>query len=193
MKQRDLTSAQLQTDVTLMSFLSVLSIFFLGALLPEFDSFSYTVRIPISFLILSTLSFIFSALILANAFTPLVENDEEKLKKHIDYGYAVSEYLGFVLLIVSIPLAMSIITEDLYIRTVSFLFSIGGLIFYQFSGLSILDRHYSSKSKILSLFIIIFSVILFVSQIFSIFFTLTSILFLIFLFILTYCAPGETI
>jgi len=180
---------QVQTDVSLISFLSVINVFFIGALLPQFNSYDVSVRIPISFLIVSTFALIFSALILSNATSRINEGDIEETEKHLGWGYAISEYLGVFLLVLSVPVVMSIVTADLYLRVVTFIAAILGIGIYQFGGFSLLSRHFSKSNMVFSILVVLFGTVLFFSQIFNFYFTFISILFLLFLIILTILAP----
>jgi len=182
---------QVQTDVSLISFLSVISVFFIGALLPQFNSYDLSVRIPISFLIVSTFALLISGLILSNASQKIVEGDPKKIKKYLTWGYAISEYMGVFLFIISVPLAMSIITADIYLRVVTFLSSILGIGFYQLMGFSLLENHFTKSSKLISVLIILFGIGLFISQVLSFHFTLVSIIFLLFILLITCMGPIE--
>jgi len=188
---KNLILTQVQTDVSLISFLSVISVFFIGALLPKFDAYDLSVKIPISFLIVSTFAFLFSALILSNASQKIITGNTEQMKKYISWGYAISEYLGVFLFVLSIPLVVSVITNDLYLRIVTFLSAIVGIGFYQFLGFSFLDQHFTKSSKIFSLLILLFGTGLFISQILAFHFTLVSVAFLVFIFVITCLGPVE--
>src|ERR1700728_1959775 len=118
--EKNLLINQVQTDVSLISFLSVISVFFLGSLLPKFNSYDLSVKLPVSFLVVSTFAFLFSALILSNASQQIVAGNSEKTKKYLSYGYAISEYMGVFLFVLSVPIAISVITADPYLRFVTF-------------------------------------------------------------------------
>lgn len=183
---------QVGTDVQLMSVLSVIPIFFIGALLPQFNSYDLSVRIPISFLIVATFAFFFSALILSNTSQKIIAGKMEEAQKYITYGYAISEYMGIFLLVVSVPLAMSIITQDLYIRTITFCAAILGLAVYQFMGFSNLENHFSRKYKLLAVVTVLFGILLFFSQIYAFHFISASIAFLVFIALVTSLAPVKS-
>lgn len=188
-EEKNLLMNQVQTDVSLISFLSVISVFFIGALLPQFSSNNVLVKIPISFLVISTFAFLFSGLILSNSSQKIAQGNEEAIKKHLTYGYAISEYLGVFLFVVSVPLALSIITSDLYLRVVTFCAAIIGLGVYQFMGFSLLENHFSKRNKIFALLILLFGIVLFLAQVYTFHFTLLSIIFLCFMFLVTALAP----
>ena len=166
---KNLILTQVQTDVSPISFLSVISVFFIGALLPKFDAYDLSVKIPISFLIVSTFAFLFFALILSNASQKIITGNTEQMKKYTS----------------------SVITNDLYLRIVTFLSAIVGIGFYQFLGFSFLDQHFTKSSKIFSLLILLFGTGLFISQILAFHFTLVSVAFLVFIFVITCLGPVE--
>jgi len=188
-EDKNLLMNQVQTDVSLISFLIVISVFFIGSLLPKFNSYDLSVDIPISFLIVATFALLFSALILTNASQIIIEGDLEKVKKYLTNGYAISEYMGVFLFVLSIPLAVSIITSDFYLRIITFCAAILGIGFYQFMGFSLLERHFSKKSRLFSIIFILFGIVLFASQIYAFHFTIVSTAFLLFVLLITALAP----
>ena len=190
-EEKNQLSNQVQTDVSLISFLSVISVFFIGALLPQFNSYDASVKIPISFLIVSTFAFIFSALILSNATQRINQGDLQKTEKYLSYGYAISEYMGVFLFVLSIPVTMSIVTTDLYLRVITLAAAIAGISIYQFGGFSLLGNHFSKSKTLFAILVVLFGIILFFSQIFNFHFTIISSLFLIFLIIITILAPKK--
>lgn len=188
-EDKSLLLSQVQTDVQLISLLSVVSVFFIGALLPQFNSYDLSVKIPISFLIVSTLAFFFSALILANVSSKIISGNSEEVEKYLIYGYAISEYVGVFLFVLSIPLVMNIITVDLYLRITTFSAAVLGIGVYQFMGFSLLKNHFSRKNHLFSVIFILFGVVLFLAQIYSFHFTAISIIFLLFTLLITVLAP----
>ncbi len=161
--------------------------------MPQFNSYDLSVKIPISFLIVATFAFIFSALILSNASQSIIAGDREKFEKHLAFGYAISEYIGFFLLILSVPLAMSIVTQDLYIRTVTFATAMLGFMAYQFLGFSILERHFSKSHRIFAVITVLLGIFLFVAQLYKLYFTPISIVLLLFLVLVTILAPKKEV
>jgi hypothetical protein len=190
-EDKGLLMSQVDTDVSLLSFLSAISVFFVGALLSKFDSSNLTVKVPISFLIISTFAFFFSAIIISNANQKIIEGNFQKVKEFFVWGYAISEYLGIFLFVVSIPLAISIITADTYLRVATFASAILGLGFYQFMGFSILESQFSKSFRALSILLLLLSVGLFVSQILDFHFTFTAVVFLIYILFITWLGPIE--
>ena len=188
-EEKALLQDQIQTDVSLISFLSVISVFFLGSLLPEFSSYDLSVKIPISFLIVSTFAFVFSALILSNSGQLINEGNQRRVEKHVSYGYAISEYLGVFLFILSVPLTISVITSDYYLRFVTFCASILGMAVYEFGGFSLLNNHFKKRHRLFSVIILTLGIILFVSQTYSFYFTFIASVFLFFILLVTILAP----
>jgi hypothetical protein len=191
-EEKNLLMNQVQTDVSLISFLSVISVFFLGALLPKFNSYDLSVKIPISFLVIATFAFIFSALILSNATQEIVAGNAKKFEQHLAYGYAISEYLGVFLFVLSVPLAISIVTADPYLRIITFCTAILGIGVYQFMGFSLIGRHFSSTNKLFSVLVVLFGIALFFSQIYAFHFILIAVVFLLFILLITILAPAKS-
>ncbi len=188
-EEKNFLLSQIQTDVSLISFLSVIAVFFIGALIPQFNSYDLSVKIPISFLIVATFAFVFSALILSNASSKISTGDSERAKRHITYGYAISEYLGVFLFVLSVPLAISIITADLYLRIVTFCAAILGMGIYSLGGFSLLEGHFKKSRRLISVIMILFGTILFFSQIYAFHFTGIAIIFLLVVLLVTVLAP----
>lgn len=188
-EEKNFRLSSIQTDVGLLSLMTVVGTFFVGALLPKFNTFDLSIKIPISFLIISTFGFLFSALIIANATSKILANDEAELKRHLHIGYAISEYVGIYLFILSVPLIISIITDDIYLRSVTFLAAIIGIGLYQFMGFSLLNRYFPKNYNKYSVLTILFGVALFCSQIYVFHFTLIASIFLAFILAVTIVAP----
>src|SRR6185436_12426042 len=112
---------QISIDVGLLSFMTAVTIFINGLLLTRFDSYSVFIKVPIAFLVLSMLGFLFSSLIISNTSQNVIDNKIDKNKKHTLYGYAISEYIGVYLFVLSVPLAVNVITSDLYLRIITIL------------------------------------------------------------------------
>jgi len=179
---------QIQTDVALISFMTVISVFFLGSLLPQFNSYNLSIRIPISFLIISTFAFLFSTLILSNTTSEIIHERYKKAEKHIAYGYVLSEYLGIYLFVLSIPLLISVISDDIYLRIITLSVTILGMGFYQIMGFSVIGNHFPKTYKIHSVITLLLGTLLFISQVYQMYFTEMSILFLLFIFLITILA-----
>lgn len=179
---------QIQTDVALISFLTVFSVFFIGALLPQFNEYSLAIRIPLSFLIISTIAFLFSALILSNTTPEIIKEKLAKAEKHFSYGYVISEYLGVYLFVFSIPLIINVITEDMYLRVTTLIATLIGMAFYQFMGFSVLEGHFPRSYKWLSCLTTLGGVVLYLSQIYSFYFIHISLAFLVWLVFITVLA-----
>ena len=181
--------SQIQTDVGLLSFMTAVTIFINGLLLTQFDSYSVLIKVPIAFLIVSMLGFLFSSLIIANTSQNVIDNKVSKSKKHTLYGYAISEYIGVYLFVLSIPLAVNVVTADLYLRVITIVGTVLGLLVYQFMGFSLIERHFPETYKIFSGLIMFFGLVLYISQLKNFYFIECSIVFLAFILIVTILAP----
>ena len=142
------------------------------------------VECPYLFLLLS-------ALILANASAKIVQGESEKVTKYLQYGYAISEYIGVYLFVLSIPLTINIITTDLYLRIVTFLSALATIALYQFMGFSLIEGFFSKSHRAFSVLTVLFGIALFTTQIYDFYFTFTSIGFLLFVLLITFLAPRK--
>ena len=137
------------------------------------------------------IGFLFSSLIIANTSDSVINNKISKARKHTVYGYAISEYIGIYLFILSVPLAVNVVTEDLYLRIITMLGTIAGLVIYQFMGFSMIERHFTKTYKLFSVLVIVFGLLLYISQLLNFYFIEASIAFLFFILLITYLAPRE--
>ena len=177
--------SQIQTDVQLLAFLTAVVVFFNGILISQFNYFDIKIKVPISFLIISTFGFLYPTLILANASQEIINRRREKAHRHILYGYVISEYLGIYLFVLAIPLIINVITQDLYLRLITLIVTILGFIVYQLMNFSIMEVNYPKGYRILSILMILFCCLLFFAQLANFYFIQTSIIFLAFMVLLT--------
>ena len=105
-------------------------------------------------------AFLFSTLILANTSHKIIEDKFNEAKKHILYGYAISEYFGIYLFVLSIPLVVNVITPDIYLRIITLVAALAGLSFYQFMKFSVLQDHFPKTYKLFSSIILFFGLLL---------------------------------
>ncbi|HPN54886.1 MAG TPA: hypothetical protein PLB52_03040 [Candidatus Moranbacteria bacterium] len=140
-KQSDYSNEEVVIDVSVTSFMMTVATFFTGFLISSYDSFSNSVRIPIFFLIVSTLSFLFTNIIFANASGEIRTGNRSGANKHAITGNIISEFLGIYLLVTSLPLAINAITEDIFLRDAVFIISIVALVAYSMSPFSIIKRY----------------------------------------------------
>ena len=183
-----LYQTEVQTYVSFTSFMTAVVVFFTGIILTQLKSYDITIKVPITFLIISMFGFLYSTLIYTNAAADVRERKIEKADKHILFGDILSEYLGIYLLVFSIPLVINVITTDEFLRVVTFLSSLGGFAIYQFSHFSVLERHFKNDHKKLSSIIILFGFLLFISQIYAFYFVEIATLFIVFILCITYLA-----
>ena len=184
----NLRQTQLHINVSFTAFMTAVVVFFTGLLLTKFESFDISVKIPILFLIISMFGFLYSTLVFSNAAEDISQKRLNKAMSHMLLGDVLSEYLGVYFLILSIPLVINIITSDLFLRIVTLIVSLAGLIIYQFSHVSIIERHFEKTYHIFSIIIILFGLILFLAQLYNLYFIPISTFFIIFMLIITYFA-----
>jgi len=137
----DYNNNEVQVDVSVTSFMMVVATFFTGLLISSYSSFDNSVRIPIFFLIVSTLSFLFTNIIFANASGEIRAGNRDGANRHATTGNIISEFLGIYLLVISLPLAINAITNDIFLRNAVFIISMVALLGYSISQFSIIKRY----------------------------------------------------
>ena len=189
----NLRQSQVQTYVSFTSFLTAVVVFFTGMILTQFKTYDISIKIPISFLMISIAGFLFSTLIYASAAEEIVRRRLEKAKRNIYFGDILSEYIGVYLLILSIPLVINVVTTDEFLRLVTLFAFVGGFGIYQFSHFSIIERHFSKTYHKFSLILISLEIILFFSQIYQFYFVPLAGLSIILILALTYIASRKEV
>jgi len=181
----EVLQAEIQVGVSITAFMTAVTIFFVGLLIANFDKYNISIRIPILFLIISTFGFLYSTLIYGNASGQVARLKSEKFNKHMILGNSISEYIGVYLLILSMPLVINVITEDLFLRIATLVAAFTGLIMYHASGFSIMERNYKKSHYLLLGLIIFLEIVLFILQslgsFLAMYFAVGSIIFFIFL------------
>lgn len=142
-------------------------------------------------MIISIFGFLYATIVFANASEEISQKNMVKFRKYMLLGDILSEYLGIYLLVLSIPLVINTVTTDMFLRIVTILSSLVGLAIYQFSHFSVLERHFKRSHKIISLLIIAFGIILFLTQIYNFYFVHISTVFIIFVLLITYFASRQ--
>jgi hypothetical protein len=167
MKKEEILSLyqdEVQTAVNVTSFMTGVTIFFTGLLITRFDSYDISIKIPILFLILSTFGFLYSTLIYANASGDLARLKAERFHKEMNLGDSIGEYIGVYFLVLSIPLVMNVITNDVFLRVATLVVALGGLFVYHISGFSIMQTHYKRKHHLFLSSIALIEILMFFSQ-----------------------------
>lgn len=183
--KNNLMMGEVSVGVSFTSFLTAVSTFFTGFLLANYKDYDSSVNVPILFLIISTMSFMYATTVLANASGDLVRNSGKKFEKFMFIGNVVAEYSGIYLLISAIPLAVGAITGDIFFQVATFVSAMLGLLLYSASDLSIIHRHFRGRPKLLLTFSFIFiSSALFAIQAFSLPFYLETAIFYITLIVI---------
>ncbi|KKW19196.1 MAG: hypothetical protein UY63_C0018G0017 [Parcubacteria group bacterium GW2011_GWA2_51_10] len=163
-------------------------LFFTGLILTKFENFDISIKVPISFLLISIFGFLYAALLYSSAAQEVSEYNEARFHRAVFLGDILSEYLGVYLLVISIPLVINLITDDLFLRLVSLSAALAGLAIYQFSSFSLVERHFRHKHHFISVSIIVLGLLLFVAQLYQIYFVPLSVIFAVFILVVTYRA-----
>lgn len=163
-------------------------LFFTGLILTKFENFDITIKVPIAFLLISMFGFLYGALLYSSSAEQVSGYDEKGYRKAVFLGDLVSEYLGVYLLIVSIPLVINVITDDVFLRLVALVAALGGFAIYQFSNFSMVERHFKHRHIFISSATIVLGLLLFAAQLYKIYFVPLSVIFAIFILTVTYMA-----
>lgn len=157
--------AEISAGVSFSSIFTALTTFFTGLIITNYSSFNVTIRIPILFLVISTLGFLYSTMIYANA-TGFLNGSIDKIKRTILLGDIISEYLGVYFLVAAIPLVINVITTDGFLRYAVLIANLFGLAIYHLSGFSIMGNDFKKSHGLLISLFFILEITLFLSQIY---------------------------
>lgn len=107
-------STEVQAGVSFGGLFSTLTVFFTGLLISNYNTFPSSVRVPLLLLIVSTFGFVYATLIYANASNRLTSRDLPSCQKALRTADIISEFIGIYGLLISIPLVIPVITNDLF-------------------------------------------------------------------------------
>lgn len=184
----NLRQTQVQTYVSFTSFMTAVVVFFTGLILTQFNTYDISIKVPLSFLMISISGFLFSTLIYTKVAESIAQRKLEIAKKNIFLGDIISEYIGVYLLILSIPLVVNVITDDIFLRLVTLFALFGGFGLYQFSHFSIIERHFKNSYHTFSLVLIALGILLFFAQQYQFYFIPLAGLTIAFILGITYIA-----
>ncbi|MBI4162384.1 MAG: hypothetical protein HY513_01765 [Candidatus Aenigmarchaeota archaeon] len=187
----ELRQTQLQTYVGFTSFMTVVTTFFTGLLLTQIKNYDISIKVPIAFLLISMFGFLYATLIYTNGSDEIARGKVKTARKHLLMGDVLSEYIGVYLLVLSIPLVMNAITGDGFLRIVSLVASLGGFALYQFSHLSIIEKHFKRQYEKISAALIILGLLVFSSQTYEFYFVELSIILMILILSIAYYATKK--
>ncbi len=135
-------------SIDICSFLGSANLFFVGILIAGISNFDKSIRVAILFLIVSAISFIFSALIYARS-TGSSRTNKKEDSGFIKIGNSISEYLGVYPLICAIPVVINSVSDDVFIRaSVTMLIGLVMLI-YSDSKVSMVRRQFGRTKSLL--------------------------------------------
>ena len=184
---------EVQVGVSVTSFMTGVTIFFVGLLITKFDSYDTSIKIPILFLILSAFGFLYSTLILANTSSQLSRLRTDTFHKSMNLGDSIGEYIGVYFLVLAIPLVINVITNDSFLRISTLLVSLGGLLIYHISGFSIMQDHYKKAHYILLFLILVLEVLLFITQKLDMYFVPLATILILYLLAITFFSRNKRI
>lgn len=132
--------------LTLSAFLGTVALFFAGILITQINSLNDTIRLPIVYLICSTVALVYSAIIYANTAGHVKKGSEKQAIKSDYFANIISEFFGVNVFLISMPLVINVITDDMLIRLAVASVVLLSLVVYTVSSLSILSRVYKKAS-----------------------------------------------
>ena len=150
MKKLNKNDIATESDVglSLSGFMGTLSLFFTGILISQINNFGNSIKVPIIYLVISTFSFLFSAVIYANITGIITANKLLKAEKYLLTGNSLSEFLGLYLFVISIPMVIISITNDGFLRQAISAVSLISIFLYSISQFSLFKRSFSKPVDI---------------------------------------------
>lgn len=121
---------------------SALTLFFTGLLISNYNSYPGYVRVPVLFLVISTFGFVYSTLIYANATNKLNTTNLKSCRKALNTADILSEFMGVYPLLISVPLVIPVVTNDLFLISCVYIADMLGLVIYHVSKFSIIQEYY---------------------------------------------------
>ncbi len=161
-------------SVAFSSMFTLVTTFFTGILINNDNYFSYlkqckcdplSIDMPILLMIISTFGFLYATLIYANINGLLIKHEKRRALRGATLGNILSEYFGVYLVILSIPLIISIVSNNPLLNIVTIIVNSFGLVIYHLSGFSLMSRHFGEiEHFIYVVIIIVFELALFSEQ-----------------------------
>ena len=157
---------EVSVGVTFASLMGAVALFFTGAVISQYKSFEGTMQIPLLFLIISTFGYIFSASIYSNAGTEVTLGRIDNVKKYLIFANNIFEFIGLYLLIISTPLVIGALTDDVFLRISTIVISLTALALYSSSPFSVLHAESKKiiKKHLLTSLIVFISLLLYGAQ-----------------------------
>ena len=159
-------ATEVSAAIALNFFMTIISTFFLGVFFANPNQI-HPAHIPILFLIISILGFIFSTLIYTNASDRDAELKSYEFRRHIFIGNLLSEYFGVYFLVFSFPLTFALFFKDSTVSVFVTFVTVVSFLAYHLFGFSVLERYLNSP-KTFHLSIYFVCTLLVLSTVFSI-------------------------
>jgi len=147
-KKEDLELYMGETDISVSftSFMAAVVFFFIGLLLTGDPELQIRLRVPLIFLFLSALGFLYSTIIYSNASGELSRLRKHSFDLQIAAGNIISEYFGVYCLIFAIPLTILGYSPDRTLAVIVLILNSTGFFMYHHLGYSILERYVGRSS-----------------------------------------------
>lgn len=137
----DLNMGEASTSVALTSSMTAVVLFFIGLLLTGSPAVQIRLRLPLFFLFVSALGFLYSTLVYANATGEIARLSRRSFERQMSIGNILSEYLGVYGLVFAIPLVVLGYSPDRVLPQMVLIVSVTGFLLYHCLGYSILERY----------------------------------------------------
>ena len=137
----ELYMGETDISVSFTSFMAAVVFFFIGLLLTGDPELQVRLRVPLIFLFLSALGFLYSTIIYANASGELSRLRKHSFNRQISAGNIISEYFGVYCLIFAIPITILGYSPDRVLAVIILILSSTGFFMYHYLGYSILERY----------------------------------------------------
>lgn len=147
-ERADLYMGETGTSVSLTSFMTAVDVFFIGILLTGAPQLQIRLRIPLLFLFISFLGFLYSTLIYANASGEVARLRHRQFQKQMAVGNIVSEFLGVYCLVFAIPITVLAYSTDRFLSILLLFINVIGFLLYHVWGYSILERYIRGKTML---------------------------------------------
>lgn len=158
MNQEDL-SKETAVGINIASFLGTVTLFFAGILISRLQSFDKSLKMPILYLVVATLGFIFSAVIYANM-TGAKRLNTKSSESYIQLGNSLSEYLGLYPFLAAIPMVVSAVTPDSFLKIAILSVTIISLTLYSMSPFSLPRRVFGNIALVVFTIFVVFSAVM---------------------------------
>ena len=167
-KKLDLLMSEVNVSLVFTSIMAMAAFIIMGFLLQADKDTLVILEVPLMYIFISSIAFIYSTNIYANVSGNIARLGDVKPDKQLCLGNIIAEIFGFYFILFSIPMVIFGFIKDYYFIYPIFIINIACLWLYTQSRYSILYRYIKNKRLYLVSFTILFIYILnFISLIYN--------------------------